>query len=402
MALGATKSGRLAAVGGLDNVVSVYRVDAIEDPTTMATMPSTADTHSSADDLESHPSCSDSTGILGGDLGTGSSSIKDRKKLSFLFQSSSNKSASESFQMSNLLNTPACRAFKGHSAYISGLEFPTNETLLSSSGDMSIALWDLNKGVRVREYLDRSVGDVGSLCLHPTNPNVFVSSSLKTLKVWDIRVKSSLQSFSTSNGFVNVVKMFPDGNAIAAGANDCRIYDLRSDCQIAHFENPRHSSNSKYYNRYNTKCSSKYGSKYDCPISPPNFTDSKATESMIALLEGNEDEREAEAHGVEELSFSPSGRILFTAYQNGTWGAWDVLKGQYLGNLPQTGGKDIRETKAATTFPLHSINGNGSSGSKHKNSKGNVTSIQITSDGSRLYTSNWDRMIRGYSVNSMV
>lgn len=100
---------------------------------------------------------------------------------------------------------PVC-LLKGHKAYISGMAFPLENKLLSSSGDMSINYWDLNRNERISEFSDRNLGDVSSVAVHPTNPNVFVSGSLKTVKLWDVRVPISTQEFFGHEDDVNVVR----------------------------------------------------------------------------------------------------------------------------------------------------------------------------------------------------
>lgn len=385
LSLGVSKSGRNVAVGGLDNAVTVYKVDTIED-SMQATYDTFGNDYSINNDisLEGSPS--------GGSGENSSSQVgSGRKKLGSLFQMSAGKgggASGENYQMSSVGGNSGYTVFKGHSGYISSIEFLTEEKLLSASGDRAVFMWDLNKGMKVNEFVDRNLGDVTSTCLHPTNPNIFVSSAVRTVKVWDVRLKSSLQSFFSQSGDVNVVRMFPDGNAIATGANDCRIYDLRSDCEVALFENPNFPSSNN----------NNYGYNQSRPPVTPTFLQYNTIDSMsTSLLQHNDYQRETEYHSVCELSFSPSGRLLFSAYEDGSWGAWDVLKGQYLGNLPKTGARDIKDSKTATTFPLKNANMNVSGSSRNSQSlKGQITSIQISKDGSRIYTSNWDSMIRGY------
>lgn len=106
--------------------------------------------------------------------------------------------------------------------------------------------------------------------------------------------------------------MFPDGNAIMTGSDDatCRLFDMRSDCQLN------------------------------------VYTDNKL------------------ASAVTTVEFSPSGRVLFASYEDGTLGTWDVLKGTWMGNIL-----------------------------KNSNPSGQITSVQTNEDGSRIYTSSWDSMV---------
>lgn len=162
--------GRLIATGGLDNACTVYTVkNSFEDTSSVL----------ETDNLISNSS----------DNGIG------RK----------NEGANH-YQMFALgPNAPVC-LLKGHKAYISGMAFPLENKLLSSSGDMSINYWDLNRNERIFDFSDRNLGDVSSVAVHPSNPNVFVSGSLKTVKVWDVRVPISTQEFFGHEDDVNVVR----------------------------------------------------------------------------------------------------------------------------------------------------------------------------------------------------
>lgn len=390
IALAAWKTGRHIAVGGLDNVVSIYKVDTIEDQ--MFSAFNTFQDNSHESPLLSSSVGNDSFGDF--------NAIGGKKKIGSMFQiSPTSASFAESYQMSNMNgNVPVC-SLRGHQGYISSIEFLTEEKVISGSGDMSVSLWDLTKGVKIKEYVDRNLGDVSSLCLHPTNPNIFVSASLRTVKVWDVRLKTSLQSFSDHSGDVNVVQMFPDGNAVMTGSDDCRLFDLRSDCQVACFENP----NAPLFTKYNSTSTGRQSMAAMTPRTPktplsPAFSNNITIESMSAsLVQHNELQRQSEYHSVCEIKFTPSGRLLFAAYEDGNWGAWDVLKGKYLGNLPKIKAKEGKNAKTGFTFPLQSSS-NYSHDSQNSGSSGQITSIQITKDGSRIYTSERDLMIRGYCV----
>jgi WD40 repeat protein len=107
--------------------------------------------------------------------------------------------------------------------------------------------------------------------------------------------------------------MFPDGYSVLSGSDDktCRLFDMRSDCQL-----------------------SVYG-------------DTNLVNSPVSKLE-----------------FSPSGRLFFASYEDGTLSAWDVLRGTWMGELTKGNGPSCM-----------------------------ITSIQASANGSRLYTSSLDGMV---------
>lgn len=107
--------------------------------------------------------------------------------------------------------------------------------------------------------------------------------------------------------------MFPDGYSVLSGSDDktCRIFDMRSDCQLNVYSD---------INRVNSP--------------------------------------------VTKVEFSPSGRLFFASYEDGTLSAWDVLKGTWMGELTKSNGPSCM-----------------------------ITSVQASANGSRLYTSSWDGMV---------
>ena len=187
IACAVSPSGRLISTGGLDNACTVYGIDTIDD--------------------EMSSNHGESTGLV---------SDLDRNDISFQSASTLNNNRKPSkspfgknqnnYQMSGLWPHLPRSILKGHKGYISSMTFPEEDRLLSASGDMSVAYWDLNRNERIAEFVDRNLGDVNSVCVHPSNPHIFVSGSLKTAKVWDTRAPTSTQEFFGHEDDINVVK----------------------------------------------------------------------------------------------------------------------------------------------------------------------------------------------------
>jgi guanine nucleotide-binding protein G(I)/G(S)/G(T) subunit beta-1 len=77
---------------------------------------------------------------------------------------------------------------------------------LTSSGDMTCILWDIDTGTKVTEFTDH-LGDVMSLSINPANPNLFVSGACDCMaKVWDIRMGKSVQTFVGHAEDINAVQ----------------------------------------------------------------------------------------------------------------------------------------------------------------------------------------------------
>ncbi|KAG8929509.1 guanine nucleotide-binding protein subunit beta 1 [Tulasnella sp. 418] len=173
------------------------------------------------------------------------------------------------------------RELSAHSGYLSCCRFLSDRQIVTSSGDMTCMLWDLEAGVRITEFSDHT-GDVMSLSLGPTNPNVFVSGACDaTAKLWDIRSGKATQTFVGHESDINAVQFFPNGDAFATGSDDasCRLFDLRADRELNSYMN----------------------------------------DSILC--------------GITSVGFSISGRLLIGGYDDWTCNVWDTLKGERVGVL---------------------------------------------------------------------
>ncbi|XP_020514096.1 guanine nucleotide-binding protein subunit beta-5b isoform X1 [Labrus bergylta] len=164
-----------------------------------------------------------------------------------------------------------------HTNYLSGCTFTNSDMqLLTSSGDGTCALWDVESGQLLQSFHGHTA-DVLSLDLAPSETgNTFVSGgSDKKSNVWDMRSGQNVQSFESHESDVNCVKYYPSGDAFASASDDstCRFYDLRADREVAVYQK----------------------------------------DSII--------------FGASTVDFSLSGRLLFAGYNDYTINVWDVLKG---------------------------------------------------------------------------
>ncbi len=80
------------------------------------------------------------------------------------------------------------RELAAHDGYLSCCRFLDDKQILTSSGDQSCILWDIELGQAKSTFLGHD-GDIMSVSVLPSvDPNMFVSGSCDSLaKVWDIR-----------------------------------------------------------------------------------------------------------------------------------------------------------------------------------------------------------------------
>ncbi|KAF9212758.1 guanine nucleotide-binding protein subunit beta 1 [Podila verticillata] len=172
------------------------------------------------------------------------------------------------------------RELSAHSGYLSCCRFLNDRQILTSSGDMSCMLWDVDAGVKIMEFNDHT-GDVMSLSISP-DQRLFVSGACdSTAKVWDIRSGRCVQTFTGHESDINAVQFFPNGDAFGTGSDDasCRLFDLRADREM------------NIYTHDNILC------------------------------------------GITSVAFSISGRLLFSGYDDYNCNVWDTLRGERVGVL---------------------------------------------------------------------
>jgi len=172
------------------------------------------------------------------------------------------------------------RELNAHTGYLSCCRFLGDKELVTSSGDVTCIQWDVESGMKLKEFNEHQ-GDVMSLSLAPDN-NSFVSGGCDAIaKVWDIRVSKSAQSFTGNEGDINSVQFLPNGYGFATASDDstCRLFDIRAGRELMEYSN----------------------------------------ESVVC--------------GVTSVAFSISGRFLFAGYDDFTTHVWDTLKGDKVWTL---------------------------------------------------------------------
>ncbi|KAA0707384.1 Guanine nucleotide-binding protein G(I)/G(S)/G(T) subunit beta-1 [Triplophysa tibetana] len=162
--------------------------------------------------------------------------------------------------------------------YLSCCRFLDDGQIITSSGDTTCALWDIETGQQTTSFTGHT-GDVMSLTVCPDS-KAFVSGACDALaKLWDIRDGMCRQSFTGHVSDINAVCFFPNGNAFTTGSDDatCRLFDLRADQELM------------LYSHDNIIC------------------------------------------GITSVAFSKSGRLLLAGYDDFNCNVWDTLKGERAG-----------------------------------------------------------------------
>eukprot|EP00002_Diphylleia_rotans_P038071 TRINITY_DN85_c2_g1_i1.p1 TRINITY_DN85_c2_g1~~TRINITY_DN85_c2_g1_i1.p1 ORF type:complete len:347 (-),score=65.79 TRINITY_DN85_c2_g1_i1:580-1620(-) len=169
-----------------------------------------------------------------------------------------------------------------HSGYLSCCRFFSDKQILTSSGDTTCILWDIESGNTMTTFSDHT-GDVMSVSITPNqDKNVFVSGACDfNAKLWDVRSGHCEHTFAGHNSDINSVQFFPNGNAFGTGSDDasCKLFDIRADRELVSYTN----------------------------------------EHILC--------------GITSVAFSLSGRFLFAGYDDFNCYVWDTLKGKQVAVL---------------------------------------------------------------------
>jgi guanine nucleotide-binding protein G(I)/G(S)/G(T) subunit beta-1 len=177
------------------------------------------------------------------------------------------------YDLSQSNQSTVLQELQAHDGYLSCCRFVDEKTILTSSGDSTCIHWDITRGEVLHTFKDHT-GDVMSLSISPSDPNIFVSGSVDTTaRVWDLRTGTNVQTHVGHDADINSCDFFPNGQAFGTGSDDstCRIFDLRCYGEVNKFSMP----------------------DINC--------------------------------GITSVSFSKSGRLLFSGMDDFSVHAWDVL-----------------------------------------------------------------------------
>ncbi|GAB5356451.1 hypothetical protein AAMO2058_000290800 [Amorphochlora amoebiformis] len=174
-----------------------------------------------------------------------------------------------------------------HEGYLSCCRFIDDQKIITSSGDSSCILWNVEQRSPECQFNDHT-GDVMSVSIMKDS-GLFVSGSCDSLaKLWDYRAKKAcVMTFPGHESDINSVDFFPDGQAFATASDDstCRLFDIRAYRQLQKYAN----------------------------------------EKILC--------------GITSVAFSKSGRQLFAGYDDYNCYVWDTISGL---NIQQLTGHENR------------------------------------------------------------
>jgi WD40 repeat protein len=120
------------------------------------------------------------------------------------------------------------KSFEGHTHHVLDVGWKPDGKLLASGGaDNVIKIWDYEKGEQVRSVANAHKSQVTRLAFVGKTGTFLTSSGDGSVKLWNVDNGSSQRSFSGGTDYLFAVSASADGKLVAAGGEEgvLRIYN---------------------------------------------------------------------------------------------------------------------------------------------------------------------------------
>jgi WD40 repeat protein len=280
----------------------------------------------------------------------------------------------------------------GDGSYINYLVMtPDGKSLLSSSADKKIKIWDFSTGKEIRTLIEASI-PINYFAISPDWQTLATGGTGNTIAIWDFDSGKKIRTLKGHSSYVNYVAISPDGNKLASASADhtIKIWDLSSGKELLTLTG--HSSYVNYIAI--TPDGRKLASaSADNTI---KIWDLSSGKELLTLI--------GHSGSVNSLAITADGRKLASASADHTIKIWDLSSGKEL--LTLTGhsspvkplamtpdGKELVSASADHEIKIWDI----STGKEIQTLEGHsssVNSLLITPDGKKLVSASADSTIK--------
>ena len=280
----------------------------------------------------------------------------------------------------------------GDGSYINYLVMtPDGKSLLSSSADKKIKIWDFSTGKEIRTLIEASI-PINYFAISPDWQTLATGGTGNTIAIWDFDSGKKIRTLKGHASYVNYVAITPDGNKLASASADhtIKIWDLSSGKELLTLTG--HSSYVNYIAI--TPDGRKLASaSADNTI---KIWDLSSGKELLTLI--------GHSGSVNSLAITADGRKLASASADHTIKIWDLSSGKEL--LTLTGhsspvkplamtpdGKELVSASADHEIKIWDI----STGKEIQTLEGHsssVNSLLITPDGKKLVSASADSTIK--------
>ncbi|OKH40142.1 hypothetical protein NIES2119_04255 [[Phormidium ambiguum] IAM M-71] len=120
-------------------------------------------------------------------------------------------------------NAQLLHTLTAHSHIVTGLIFsPDHQTLISSSRDGTIKLWQWKTG-KLIQTIKEDTGAIYAIALHPNGEIIASGSEDNTLRLWHLASGKLLGTITSHTQPVNAVAFTPDGQTLVSASQDKTI-----------------------------------------------------------------------------------------------------------------------------------------------------------------------------------
>jgi WD40 repeat protein len=210
------------------------------------------------------------------------------------------------------------RTFFGHTDWVTSVAFsPDGQTILSGSDDKTLRLWEAATGKRIR-VLNGHGDFVNSVAFSPDGKTAVSGSKDGSLKLWNVATGQEVKSLSGHTGWVLAVAFSPDGKSVLSGSDDktLKLWDVKTGQVVRSFVGHRDAVFSVTFSpRGNLVLSG----SHDKTV---RLWDVQ-TGQTLRTFTGHED-------WVNGVAFSPDAQLIVSGGKDKTVRLWDVATGRVV------------------------------------------------------------------------
>lgn len=223
--------------------------------------------------------------------------------------------------------------FEGVSKNVTSVGFQEDgRFMFTGSEDCRVRIWDLSCSQPVCKRMFDCLTPVTSVCLHPNQVEVAISTGGGSIYLWDIKTDNNEQLLPEMNASLNCVDISPNGKYMAAINNkgSTYIWDLKSDGK----QLTKTSAKLKFVaqQRYGLKCKFSPDSQLLVTTGGDGTARIYKCEDDFKLYR----ELKIEKFWMWDVAFSNDSKYIFIASSDGTARLWKIetknVEREYLGH----------------------------------------------------------------------
>ena len=220
-------------------------------------------------------------------------------------------------------------SLQGHKGAVYAHTFsPDGKTLITGSSDKTVRVWQFRKGAKVKQIASLKGHAERITCLHfsPDGSQFASASSDNTIRLWDSKTHETRHVIKGHTDSVNVVRFSPDSSLLASGSGkwinrpaEAKLWDAESGEQISEIAGHKGSLEWLDFSHSGELIAT---ASSDGTARIWDITNPSIPEEVVTLI-GHRDR-------VTTVAFSPDGLSIATGSADKTVRLWDVFTGQEL------------------------------------------------------------------------